>query len=379
MGTAVDMGAYEAMIGLTGSLSLNPDPVGAGQAVMASVRVTNTGVITLHATLTATLSPHLIPNAPFTWTAVITPNTTWTQVFTATIEPGYRGSVTSTIEATTLEGPAGVFTATTTALIPISGLAAVNDSPTDLGSPTVFTATIATGDAVSYTWSFGDLTSGTGAVVTHIYSTPGIYTASVTASNAVGVFTATTSVTITDTTIAGLKASNDSPTVLGLPTTLTATIQAGTGVTYRWNFGDGTLGIGSTVTHTYPACGVYTAVVTATTATSAVTATTFVTITDALMTGLIAFNSSPTVLGHPTTFTATLAARDNVTFTWSFGDTTFGTGSVVTHTYPYTGSYMAVVTTTCSASVLTATTIVNIIANPLSPRIYLPIVLRVQP
>ncbi len=379
MGTAVDIGAYETVVDLIGSLSLSPDPVGAGHTVTARIGITNSDAITLHTTLTGTLSPHMTPNGPTTWTADITPNTAWTQVFTATVEPGYRGPVTSTIEATTLEGPAGVFTATTMALIPISGLAAINDSPTHIGTPTTFTATIAAGDAVSYAWSFGDLTSSTGAVVTHTYPMPGIYTATVTASNAVSVFTATTSATVTDASITGLKASNDSPTVLGLPTTLTATIQSGTNAAYTWIFGDGTLGIGSIVTHTYSTPGTYTAVVTATNAASTMTTTTSVTITDVPVSGLAAFNNSPTSLGQPTALTATLVAGSNVTFAWSLGDATFGIGRVITHTYPYTGSYTAIVTATNNASLVTATTIVNIIATPLNPRVYLPIVLRAQP
>jgi PKD repeat protein len=59
------------------------------------------------------------------------------------------------------------------------------------------TAAVTAGDVVTYTWSFGDATSGSGTVITHTYPMPGIYTAVVTASNAVSVLTATTSVTIT--------------------------------------------------------------------------------------------------------------------------------------------------------------------------------------
>jgi hypothetical protein len=197
MGAAIDMGAYEAVIGLTGTLNFSPDPIGAGQTITGDIRITNTGVLTLHAILTGTLSPHVVSNAPLTWTTVITPNTTWTQMLTETVESGYRGPVTGTIEVTTLEGPGAVLTATATALVPISGLTATNNSPTNLGNTTILTAAVTAGDVVTYTWSFGDATSGSGTVITHTYPMPGIYTAVVTASNAVSVLTATTSVTIT--------------------------------------------------------------------------------------------------------------------------------------------------------------------------------------
>ncbi len=73
---------------------------------------------------------------------------------------------------------------------------------------------------------------------------------------------------IQDQAISGLTATNDSPTTLGLTTTLTATITAGTNVSYTWNFGDGSNGSGPTTSHTYAAPGLYTVTVTATNAVS---------------------------------------------------------------------------------------------------------------
>jgi hypothetical protein len=66
--------------------------------------------------------------------------------------------------------------------------------------------------------------------------------------------------------------------VAGWPTTLTATVSAGSHVTYLWDFGDGAAGAGATVTHTYPDVDVYTALVTAVNPVSVLTATTPVTI-----------------------------------------------------------------------------------------------------
>ena len=78
--------------------------------------------------------------------------------------------------------------------------------------------------------------------------------------------------------IAGLEAANDGPTPLGQATTLTATVSAGTDITYAWTLGDGHLGSGAVVTHTYPAAGTYTATVTASNSVSMITATTTVSI-----------------------------------------------------------------------------------------------------
>ncbi|MBN1954096.1 MAG: CehA/McbA family metallohydrolase [Anaerolineae bacterium] len=63
--------------------------------------------------------------------------------------------------------------------------------------------------------------------------------------------------------IAGLAAFNDGPTVLGGSTTLSATVSGGAPLWYRWALGDGTVAAGAVVTYSYPAVGVYTAVVTA--------------------------------------------------------------------------------------------------------------------
>ena len=83
---------------------------------------------------------------------------------------------------------------------------------------------------------------------------------------------------VLDEVITGLQASNDSPTMLGSTTTLTATVTGGTNVSYTWDFGDGNSGNGASVNHIYPASGVYTATVTASNTVSSRQATTSVTI-----------------------------------------------------------------------------------------------------
>lgn len=160
--------------------------------------------------------------------------------------------------------------------VPISGLVATNDSPTPLHNPTSLTATIAAGTNVAYVWDFGDGTPyGNTAAVLHTYSSVGLYTAVVTASNNLNSLSTATQVTITDVPIDGLTALNNSPLILGDTTVFTATIDAGTNVAYVWNFGDGTpLDSQAYVTHTYTSAGTFTATVTATNLTNARAAST---------------------------------------------------------------------------------------------------------
>jgi uncharacterized repeat protein (TIGR01451 family) len=199
-------------------------------------------------------------------------------------------------------------------------------------------------------------------------------TATVTGTSPAGTVTDTDTATVlVEEAIEGLRATNDSPTPLGNVTTLTATITAGSKVTYNWAFGDGDTDSGAVVAHIYPDIGVYTAIVTASNSVSLLTTTTPVTITDAFIKGLIADNDSPTVLGQATTLTATITAGSNVVYTWAFGDGDLGSGAVVAHTYPATGTYTAVVTASNSVSVLTATTPVTIIEVL---KLYLPIIFK---
>jgi len=77
------------------------------------------------------------------------------------------------------------------------------------------------------------------------------------------------------------------------------------------------------------------------------------------VTALLAVNSSPTVLGRVTYFTAT-ATGGVLTYTWSFGD---GMGTIngsVSHQYAHAGKYTAVVTATNGVSSVVASTVVTV-------------------
>ncbi|NJL06774.1 MAG: PKD domain-containing protein, partial [Chloroflexaceae bacterium] len=160
-------------------------------------------------------------------------------------------------------------------------------------------------------------------------------------------------------------AAND-PTPLGNATALTATLTIDTTyAAYTWDLGDGTVLTNEptgAITHTYQAPGVYTVGVTATTNTGVAYAATVVEVDDTL-TGLTVANSSPTVLGSATVFTATLAGGSNATFTWSFGDGSApATGANPSYTYPRSGFFTATVTARNAVGTQTASTAVTVFA-----------------
>jgi uncharacterized repeat protein (TIGR01451 family) len=116
---------------------------------------------------------------------------------------------------------------------PISGLVATNDSPTLWGQTTTFTATLTEGTSVDYTWDFGDGDSPlhlhldqatTGNVISHTYTLTGIYTATVTATNSQGTFTATTSVHIVTPDLELIKAVSDDVAIAGSSIIYTLTV-----------------------------------------------------------------------------------------------------------------------------------------------------------
>ncbi len=311
--------------------------------------------------------------------------------FLATVEQGtgvqytwdFGAGITITGAAASFTYPAvGVYTAvvtasnilntltttTTVAVVeaPIVGLAAENDSPTVIGNATHFTATVAEGTSVQYAWDFGDGTFGTGAVTNDTYGATGVYTATVTASNASGQQAAESVVRVVDVPIAGLAAENDSPSMIGDVTTFTATVTGGTGVQYAWDFGDGMFGTGAVATHAYGATGVYTATVTASNTSGQQATESMVRVVDVPIAGLAAENDSPTVIGDATTFTATVTGGTGVRYAWDFGDGTFGTGTVATHTYGATGVYTATVTASNTVNQEITTTIVAVMDVPIS-------------
>jgi large repetitive protein len=199
-----------------------------------------------------------------------------------------------------------------------------------------------TGSHLTFSWDFGDGVTASGTLITHTYSSMGLYTATVTASNAISAQSADITVLVEEA-IKGLNAVNSSPTILGQPTTFTATIAAGSDVSFAWDFGDGSMGNGALVKYTYPAYGIYTATVTASNAVDTQSAQTEIVVEEAIS-GLNASAGSPTILGQPTAFTATIATGSNVIFTWDFGDGDSGQGPIVVHSYSSPGIFTATLT-----------------------------------
>ncbi|MFQ5613528.1 MAG: PKD domain-containing protein, partial [Anaerolineae bacterium] len=172
-----------------------------------------------------------------------------------------------------------------------------------------------------------------------------------------------------DAPIAGLAAGHDGPTFLGSQTTFTASTQAGSNVVYHWDFGDGSSGgQGASVQHTYVATGTYVAQVTATNGAGSDSATTTLKIRD--IPPVAGFTSSaPDKIGQTSAFEST-SSGTNLVYTWDFGDGSppvSGQSPEVSHTYPLTGSYTAILTATNSEGSSTFSGTIDILQSVIPP------------
>ncbi|HQR26668.1 MAG TPA: PKD domain-containing protein [Nocardioides sp.] len=118
---------------------------------------------------------------------------------------------------------------------------------------------------VTYAWSFGNGTTGTGSLPTRIYSTAGTFTVTVTATDEYGATsTASGTVTISE------PPTNVAPTAVFPPPTCVLLVcnvsgagstdpNVGDSLVYSFNWGDGTpVGTTASGSHTYAAAGTYT-------------------------------------------------------------------------------------------------------------------------
>ena len=136
----------------------------------------------------------------------------------------------------------------------------------------------------SYSWNFGDGTTGTGVTRSKTYSSSGTYVVRLTVVNSDGQ-TATTTANVPVSVIANPTALfSMSPTNPTVGTAVffngsSSTAPAGSTIaTYAWDFGDGSTGTGVTPSHTYGANFAYTVRLTVTDSTGR-TATSTQTIT----------------------------------------------------------------------------------------------------
>jgi len=137
----------------------------------------------------------------------------------------------------------------------------------EVDEPVTFDASTSTdynGQIVYYAWNFGDGTQGGGEINTHTYTSAGNYTVSLTVRDNDGLIDGITkTITVRPKGEAPEASFTYTPTTPQMNTPVTFNAGASTDpdgniVSYAWNFGDQTTGLGVTTTHTSSSVGTYT-------------------------------------------------------------------------------------------------------------------------
>ena len=229
------------------------------------------------------------------------------------------------------------------------------------------------GTLASYSWDFGDGSTGSGATPGHTYAAPGMYNVTLTITDDAGA-------TDSAATTADIRQPANQPPLAdpngpysgtaGMPVAFDGSASSdpdGTVVSYSWDFGDGSTGSGATPTHTYAADGNYTVTLTVTDdAGDSASATTAATIGAVGNQPPVSDPNGPYsgTVGVPVAFDGSASSDPDgtvVSYSWDFGDGSKGSGAIPTHTYAADGNYTVTLTVTDdagdSASAATSATI----------------------
>src|SRR5437867_3469335 len=246
---------------------------------------------------------------------------------------------------------------------PLSAIFSYNPSSPQVGQQVTFSASASGGTTpYSFSWSFGDGASGTGSSTTHTYPSAGTFNVILTVkdrSSPQQTATSQQSVSVSSpppSLTASFVYSPSTPQV-GQQVTFTASVSGGTApYTDSWSFGDGSTGTGPSVTHTYSSAGSFTVTLTVKDSgvpQQTVTSQKTVTVTNPPPTLAASFSFSPSSpqAGQQVTFTASATGGTTpYSYTWTFGDGSYGTGSSLTQNYASIRSFTVVLTVKDSGS-----------------------------
>jgi len=291
MGHQPDVGADELRVELSVTKEAEPGVVQPGERLTYTIRVTNTGQLTLTAAITDYLPTEVTTSDTTSWSSVsIDPGNTWSGVIVVTVNYNVSGEIVNVVRVTSDEGATGVYTET----------AVVTDTPDITVAPLLLSATlnpnvertdvftIGNVGAANLNWSLAESpsvnwldetpTSGVvapsgsaGVVVTFTApSSEGVYNTTLQVSSndpdtpRVDV-QVTLTVTLACIPVAGADfAFAPSAPSVGETVVFTGTATGTSPISYTWDFGDGTGGAGQSVTHSYNDAITYTVRMTAT-------------------------------------------------------------------------------------------------------------------
>ena len=215
------------------------------------------------------------------------------------------------------------------------------------------------GAVVSYSWDFGDGSSGTGKTTSHAFSRVGALSVTLTVADALGrAASATKAVTVGG----GAEPTVDfnfSPTTPGINQDIrfVATAQSGVAghsiVSYAWDMGSGAPKQGSVVTKSYDTAGTYNVTLTVTDDLGLTKTTTkAVTVGASMVADFSVSPSDPNIPVGQSSVTVFFDASPSVSlsavvaYAWNFGDGGTDTGKTPSHSFKSAGAYVVRLTIT---------------------------------
>jgi PKD repeat protein len=135
-----------------------------------------------------------------------------------------------------------------------------------VNDPVFFNASTSTAGAghtiVAYRWSFGDGLAGSGQTASHAYTVAGSYTVQLTVVDESGQSNTSSGTTVSvgssnPTAVFTSSVFNVVTHTMNFDGSGSSAVLPATIVSYAWAFGDGAVGVGASVNHTYPLPGTY--------------------------------------------------------------------------------------------------------------------------
>ena len=225
----------------------------------------------------------------------------------------------------------------------------------------------------TWVWLFGDGGTSTLQNPAHTYTTTGIYSVTLTASNAAGSATVTKSgyISVTKigtTPVAAFVANQTSGTLPFSVQFMDSSTNSPT--TWLWSFGDGASATSQNPIHTYTTAGTYSVTLTATNDAGATTTsqTGYITVTKEAAQPVASFLATGSSGDIPLTVQFFDASSNTPTsWVWSFGDGEYSTSQNPVHTYTTAGTYSVTLTATNDAGSDTSIGTDYVVADPAKP------------
>lgn len=215
-----------------------------------------------------------------------------------------------------------------------------------------FSASTSTVSGGTFTWDFGDGTTGSGVAITHQYPRAATFTVTLTVTSNTGVVSiASRALTVSTTLPPNVAMFTISPTVpaVNQDVFFNASTSNVSGATFAWDFGDGGTGSGASASHRYVRSGTYTVTLRVSNnvgQSAAASRTVSVAATSPQVVASFTFSPTTPGINQQVFFNASASTPSNATLTWNFGDGSTGSGVLPTHRYAQAGIHVVTLTVT---------------------------------